>query len=192
MSQLIVGVFTDPDHAEMAVSELEKNDYNPKDISIIMKDRDEGKKMAARTGADVGAGTMSGATTGGVIGALAGLLVAAGVVPGLGALFVAGPLISALGLTGAAATTLSGAATGAIAGGIVGLLGGLGIAGKDAAEYEESIRQGGIFVAVPTGKRDMGDARAILESHGAQKIRAFNTDDAPRRSEHRGTAHVSA
>ena len=129
MDKTIIGVFAEPHDAEEAISELESRHYNPKDISIIMKERDENKKVAEKTGANVGAGTVSGAATGGVIGALAGLLVAAGVATGIGALFIGGPLVAAMGLSGAAATAASGAATGALAGGIIGALGGLGVSG---------------------------------------------------------------
>lgn len=177
MNKTIIGVFTDSENAERAISHLESKQYNPKDISIVMKDRSEGKKLGQKTGANVGEGAISGATTGGMIGALAGLLVAGGIIPGLGALFIGGPLVAALGLSGAAATTVSGVATGALAGGIVGVLSGLGLSGKEAAEYEESIKQGGILVAVPARSGQEEIVWSILEENGADKIRAIGNYD---------------
>ena len=174
MAKMIIGVFSETEEAENAISELEKKDYNPKDISIIMKERDGGKKLAKKSGADIGSKTISDATTGGIIGALAGMLVAAGVVPGIGALFVGGPLVAALGLGGAAASTVSGAATGLLAGGVVGVLRGLGIAGKDAADYEKSVKEGGILVAVPALYGAEGEVLDILDKHGADKIRSVD------------------
>lgn len=174
MAKMIIGVFSETEEAENAISELEKNEYNPKDISIIMKERDSGKKLAKKSGADVTSKTVSDATTGGVIGALAGMLVAAGIVPGIGALFVGGPLVAALGLGGAAASTLSGAATGVLAGGVIGVLRGLGIATKDAATYEKSIKEGGILIAVPAHHGSEGEVLDILDKHGADKIRSVD------------------
>ena len=174
MVKMIIGVFSEAEEAENAISDLEKNEYNPKDISIIMKEKDGGKKLAKKTGADVTSKTVSDATTGGVLGALAGLLVAAGVVPGIGALFIGGPLVAALGLGGAAASTVSGAATGVLAGGVVGVLRGLGIATKDAATYEKSIKEGGILIAVPALHGNEGEVLDILEKYGADKVRSVD------------------
>lgn len=177
MAKMVIGVFSESEEAENAISELEKKDYNPKDISIIMKEREGGKKLAKKSGADVTSKTVSDATTGGVIGALAGMLVAAGVVPGIGALFIGGPLVAALGLGGAAATTVSGAATGVLAGGVIGVLRGLGIATKDAAAYENSIKEGGILIAVPAFHGAESEVLDILDKYGADKIRSVDTGE---------------
>lgn len=173
MSNMILGVFTDQDHAEDAIDALKSAGYNPKDISIVARDSAVSHDVAANTGSSVAEGAVSGATTGTVLGALAGLLVGIGAVtiPGIGALFIAGPLASALGLTGAAATTVSGAVTGALAGGLVGGLVGLGVPEEEAKVYEESVRTGAILLAVPTRDGHTDDARNILEEAGADKIR---------------------
>jgi len=149
MARLVLGVFTERNGAEEGITRLENSGYNPKDISIMMRDKHEAHDIADNTGASVVEGTLSGAATGGVLGALAGLFVATGVIPGLGAILIGGPLAAALGLTGAAATTVSGAATGVIAGGVLGALTSLGLSDEDARVYEESIKEGGILLAVP-------------------------------------------
>jgi hypothetical protein len=175
MNKTVLGVFTDRGEAEHAIEEFEVKGYNPKDISIIMKDRKEAHNVAFRTGASVAESTVSGAATGGVLGGLAGLLIGIGAiaVPGIGALFIAGPIAAALGLTGAAATTLSGALTGALAGGLVGVLVGIGIPEEDAREYEKHIQEGGILVLVPARMGEEEDVRGIFASHGAMQIRAI-------------------
>jgi hypothetical protein len=175
MANMVLGVFANRTEAEDAIDDLKDAGYNPKDISIVMKDTAEGQAVASNTGANVASGAATGATTGGVIGALAGLLVGIGAiaVPGVGALLIGGPLAAALGLTGAAASTVSGAVTGALAGGLLGALMGLGIPEEDAKVYEQQVKAGGILVAVPAREGEGSDARNILEDDGAQQVRSI-------------------
>ncbi len=149
------------------------------DVSYIHLDEDE--KVTAETVLDeedaverVGAGAAGGAATGVVVGALAGLVVASGVLPGLGAIFVAGPLAAALGLTGAAATTISGAATGAVAGGLIGVLTGVGVAREDAETYDEHVRAGDILVVVKVSNEiEAESAKEIFKNHSAEEVRSY-------------------
>jgi uncharacterized membrane protein len=174
--KMVLGVFEEQDNAESAINRLQDDGFNPKDISIVMKDKDLARDVAANTGANVAAGAASGATTGGILGGIAGLLIGIGAitVPGIGALLIGGPIAAALGLTGAAATTVSGALTGALAGGLVGALVSLGVPEHEAREYEERIKEGGILVAVPTDNYDQDRARQILEAEGATQIRSVS------------------
>ena len=175
MDKMILGIFVNRDDAEEAIVQLEEQGYNPKDISFIMQDREQAKEMAESTGSSVASGAVGGATTGGLIGGLAGLLVGIGAitVPGLGALFIAGPVATALGLTGAAATTVSGAVTGALAGGFLGALIGLGIPEEDARVYEDRIRAGGILVIVPAILDNVDQVKRLLEDCNADQIRSI-------------------
>ena len=110
----IIGVFKDRYKAEAAINEIKSMGVADTDISCIYKDKD-GDAKDSQTGDKVGSGAVTGATTGTVLGTIAGLVVANGILPGLGTLFVAGPIATALGFTGAAATAIAGAATGAAA-----------------------------------------------------------------------------
>jgi hypothetical protein len=171
MESTIIGVFGDRGHAEAAISELRTLGVADADISYLYIS-DEGETVREGDRGDAAAGgAAAGATTGAVVGALAGLAVANGILPGLGTLFVAGPLATALGLTGAAATTAAGAMTGAAAGGIVGALAGFGVGEKEAKIYEEKIRSGGILVTATT--TDPAAARDVYASHGADEIREY-------------------
>lgn len=190
MGKTVLGIFIDREDAEDALYELEFEGYNPKDISIVMKNTAQGKQLAEDTKATVTGNAAAGATTGGIIGALAGLLVATGIVPGLGALLIGGPLAAALGLTGAAATTISGAATGALAGGLLGILTGLGISKEEAEVYEERIKEGGILIAVPAASDRVDEVMDILEDNGADQIRAI--EQVRDRLETRKTARADA
>lgn len=183
MARLVLGVFSLRGNAEDAIAKLENSGYNPKDISIMMKDKREARDIADSTGASVVGGAVSGAATGGILGALAGLLVATGVIPGLGAILIGGPLAAALGLTGTAATAVSGAATGVIAGGIIGALASLGLSDEDARAYEESIREGGILLAVPARLGEEDEVSLIMERCGAIQIKSIDASDSYSRTE---------
>jgi hypothetical protein len=182
MSRMVLGVFGDRIDAEDAIQELEDRGFNPKDMSIIMKDKGESESFARDTGTSVAEGALTGATTGGVIGALAGLLVGIGAVtiPGVGALFIAGPIATALGLTGAAGSTLTGALTGALAGGLVGGLVGLGVPEEDARVYEDRIKAGAILLIVPASEMNEVEVKGVMEDYNADQVR---TIDSKRESE---------
>ncbi|MCL5783995.1 MAG: hypothetical protein M1142_01405 [Patescibacteria group bacterium] len=168
--RVILGVFTNKSDAEDALSSLEDFGYNPKDISLVMRDMNKVKEGVGQEEDIIARDTISGAVAGGVLGALAGLLVATGVVPGLGVLFIGGPLATSLGLTGAAATTVSGATTGVLAGGFLGALASLGVPESEARLYEESIRRGEILLIVPVLRGDEREVSRILENYGANQV----------------------
>ncbi len=170
MERTIIGVFDNREHAEMAITDLRQLGIADTDISYIYSS--EGKTVTETGGeTHAGEGAASGATTGAILGAIAGLAVANGILPGLGSLFVAGPLAAALGLTGAAATTAAGAMTGAAAGGLVGALAGLGVKEEEARVYEEKVKLGGILVTART--HDAAGAREIFTRHGAEEVNEY-------------------
>lgn len=171
METTTVGVFDNREHAEMAITDLRDLGVADADISFVYNSP-EGTVQVDGDGNKAGAGAASGATTGAVVGALAGLAVANGILPGLGTLFVAGPLATALGLTGAAATTVAGAATGAAAGGLLGALVGLGISDNDAENYVERVRKGAVLVTARS--MNVTAMREIFAKHGADQIREYS------------------
>ncbi len=175
---MILGIFSDRNSAERAITDLENLGFNPKDISIIMKDQEGARDMARETGSNVASGAASGAATGGVIGALAGLLIGIGAlaIPGIGAVLIGGPIAAALGLSGAAATTASGAVTGILAGGLVGALTHLGVPEEEARTYEERIRSGAILLAVPVSSDQTQEVTNILQNNNADQVRTLNVN----------------
>jgi hypothetical protein len=171
MASTVLGVFPDKASAEDAIISLDAREYNPKEISIVMKDRAEAQEFADTTGTDVAAGATAGATTGALVGGLLGLLASAAI-PGIGAFFIGGPIAAALGLTGAAATTASGAVTGAAAGGLIGALtSAFNLSDDDARVYERDINQGGILVAVPAKEGDEAEVKNIMNRYGADNVK---------------------
>lgn len=179
MSYTVLGIFGDRAKAEGTIEELENAGYNPKDMSIVVRDNVVAEDIASDTGTNIAGGAVSGATTGAVLGGLAGLLVGVGAIaiPGIGALLIGGPLAAALGLTGAAATTVSGATTGAVAGGLIGALMGLGLPAEYARSYETAIREGGILLAVPALTGQEEEVEDILSQNGADQIRSVKAID---------------
>jgi hypothetical protein len=170
MERTIIGVFSNRDKAEEAITDLRALGINDSDISYIYSS--EGQTVTEDGGGTkAGSGAAAGATTGTILGAIAGLAVANGILPGLGSLFVAGPLAAALGLTGAAATTAAGAVTGLAAGGFLGALMGLGVKEEEAKVYEERVKLGGILVTARTS--DAMRAHEIFSKYGAEEIREY-------------------
>jgi uncharacterized membrane protein len=172
----IIGVFEDRADAENAVQDLRDLHIADTDISYVSAKGDgmEATDAAGEAAKDTTAGAVTGATTGGIIGTIAGLAVANGILPGLGTLFVAGPLATALGLTGAAATTAAGAMTGAAAGGLVGALGGLGVSANEAHEYETQIKEGGTLVTAKIDDMDEDEVEEVFDRFDAKDVRVYN------------------
>jgi uncharacterized membrane protein len=161
MDKVLGGIFTDSDHAGQAVSELKNKGYTDK-VSVIAKDVESGEVNSHQVKTDAVEDVTAGAVAGGALGGLAGILAGLStvVLPGIGALIVAGPLTVAWGLTGGA--------LGALTGGIVGALVSAGVPEEDAKVYEERILAGETLVLVTTSEENVAEARAILEKHGAQ------------------------
>ena len=171
MTTTTIGVFTNHSEAESALNELKNFGINETDLSYMYQDN-KGDVKDGQAGDKVSHGAVTGATTGAVLGGIVGLIVANGILPGLGTLFVAGPLATALGLTGAAAVTVAGAATGLAAGGLIGALTGLGIDEKDVHLYEDHVLKGDVLVIArnsPTSTKD------IFEKQGAVDVREYTT-----------------
>jgi hypothetical protein len=177
LKQTLAGLFATRSEADAAVEDLKARGVSSDNVSVVVRD-----SAIGRTGEDVtaddrmaatGSSAASGAAMGGLLGLLAG--VAALAIPGVGALFVAGPLAASLGLTGAAATAVSGAVTGALAGGLIGALTGLGFTREDAELYENRIKEGDVMVAATLDDVAVPEqeVRAVFTKHGAEEIRTL-------------------
>ncbi|HEY8420871.1 MAG TPA: hypothetical protein VIL05_03915 [Thermoclostridium sp.] len=156
MSVTVVGVFDRVDYAEKAAREIKERGLRTDDISIIVKNRDEGEgqKGEGMTNDNIS----NGAVTGGIIGGLAGLLIGAGMVaiPGLGIIAAAGPITGLIG----------GAATGGIIGGLIDL----GIPEQESRKYENDIREGKVVFTMKTDDDKVDDIRNILQANGAERV----------------------
>jgi hypothetical protein len=165
-----IGVYRTHAAAGEAIVELRAFGIQDSDISYLYINN-KGDIKDAQTSEKVSEGIGAGATTGALLGALAGLVVVNGVLPGLGTLFVAGPLAAALGFSGAAATTVGAAVTGAVAGGLIGSLGNFGVDQADAILYEALVRQGDILIIV---RSDAKGTKDIFDKTDAREIREYD------------------
>src|SRR3989344_4850771 len=158
MEKTIVGIFTDTHHAEEALEELQNAGIANSDISYAYAT--ENKVTVEDAGGNkAGEGAVEGVGTGAILGGLAGLAVANGILPGLGTLFVAGPLAALLGFTGAAA------------GGLVGALAGMGVANDEALVYEKRIKSGAVLVAAKSANPTL--VKDVFSKHGVEEINEY-------------------
>jgi uncharacterized protein (TIGR02271 family) len=155
----VVGLFQNVGGAERGLRDLKDAGFTDKQIGVLMRDRDQARKLATETGTKAGEAAAAGAITGGALGGVVGVLAGIGalVIPGVG------PIIAG----GALASTLAGAGIGAAAGGLLGALVGLGIPEEEARYYESGVQEGGVLVTVKAGGR-ANEARRILLDAGAK------------------------
>ena len=170
MDKTIIGIFEPTTNTEHLINDLQAEGYDPRDVSIVMRDRADVVDMHESKGL-VGE-TAGGMATGAIVGGIMGLL-AAIAIPGVGGLLVGGPLAAALGLTGVAATAASGAVTGAIAGGLIGVLMGLGLPREEAERYQERIKEGAILIAVPAADSGAREVETLFHDYHAVETRTL-------------------
>ncbi len=164
MARTVVGLFDTFGNAETALRDVERLGVAHSDVSIIANNADnEYTTWRDNAGSDY---TMpaagSGATTGMAIGGVGGVLLGLGllVIPGLGPLAAAGPLVA--GLTGAG--------VGAAAGGLLGALVDIGIPHDEAGYYSEGVRRGGTLVSVQAADNLIQPVVDALNRNGAVDI----------------------
>jgi len=135
---------TEP-QANAILTGLRNLGFRASDISVVLPNRSADTKNIS-VGEDAIRGAETGGVAGGVLGLAAGF--AALALPGIGAILVAGPLISALG--------------GAVAGGVVGGLAGgsgavhpLGLPKDVSGPIEDRLRAGDIMISVQSPDPDV-------------------------------------
>ena len=171
-----VGVFSNRQDAEYALSELRDAGFPMDKVSIIAKDAEDeriaGTKVRSADDNQADEGAKTGAITGGALGGLTGLLVGLGAlaIPGIGPVMLAGATATAI------ATTISGTAIGAAAGGLIGALIGLGIPEDRARVYSDRVSRGDYLVIVDGSDDDLRRAEVILHRRG---IEEWGTYDYP-------------
>lgn len=161
----VFGIYASPDLAENAVDYLVKKGFPNGDISVLLPDDDPTRAFGHERHTKAPEGTTTGATAGGIIGGSFGLVVGLGalVIPGLGPLLAAGPIIGAL----------TGVGAGGVVGGIVGALVGLGIPEFEAKRYEGAIKNGGVLLSVHCETSpQVSLAKQCLRDTGAKDITA--------------------
>jgi hypothetical protein len=145
-NRVVFAVFKNPEEIEQAVEMLKDAGFRNADISALLPTGATTKELAVSHVTKAPEGASAGAVSGVVLGGALGWLIGAGsiVVPGLGALIAAGPLLSALAGAGALGSL------GVIAGALVGL----GIPEYEAERYEGYVTEGGMLLSVHADNRE--------------------------------------
>ena len=159
----VFGLYPTRAAVEEAIDQLRLEGFRAADISVLMPDNQGTKDLAHEKSTKAPEGATTGATTGAVVGGTLGWLIGIGalVVPGLGPLVVAGPILAAL----------SGVGAGAAIGGLTGALIGMGIPEYEAKRYEGRVKSGHILLSVHSDSGDWTDkAKKVLARTGADDI----------------------
>ncbi len=146
------------DRISMATQSEEGEDIDLRRSDTVREydaDKDVKRERDRSAGTESGEGAAIGGAVGAIMGGVGGLLVGLGtlVIPGLGVIAAAGPLVG----------LLSGAVAGGVAGGLLGALIGLGIPEEEARVYTEGVRRGGTLVVVQTEEERVSEAQSIME-----------------------------
>jgi hypothetical protein len=159
----VFGIYATATNAEMAVDRLVAAGYSNEDVSVLMTDAYTSREFAHEKNTKAPEGTAVGVTTGGLIGGTLGLMAGIGalVIPGVGPLIAAGPIMAAL----------AGLGVGGAVGGVVGALAGMGIPEYEAKRYEGRVKDGGVLLSVHCETSgEIQRAKEILKSSGAEDI----------------------
>lgn len=152
--------------AESAVNAFNTAGFAASDISLVRREKVEPEEKPATAnntkapeGAVVGAG--SGAAVGGALGWLLGI--GALVIPGIGPVLAAGPIVA----------VLAGIGVGGAIGGFAGSLVGVGFSEQEAEVYEGTLKKGGVLVAAHCETQDeITQAQSIMKRTGAKDVAA--------------------
>lgn len=164
MAKSVVGLFDTIAQADQAVQALLDSGIPREDISAVANDPGGSYDHSAAAGEPnvsegAGVGAIGGTLVGGTFGLLAGLGVM--VIPGIGPILAAGPLLAAIG------ATALGAGVGAAAGGLIGALSGAGVPQTDAQLYAEGVRRGGTLLVVTADDTQANPVADLLQRYGA-------------------------
>lgn len=158
--RIVTTYFDRADTANRAYLELKAAGIDPARITVLANQNLARKDLAITEHTKTPEGAASGAALGAGVGAIAGALTVAGsiLIPGIG--WIAGPLVGAL----------VGAGAGTVTGGIVGALVGAGMPEHEAKVVEDTLRQGGVVIAVHATDRHTDMIRRILKANGGRSL----------------------
>ena len=158
------GIYPNRETFDRALEALRAAGFRNSDISAIVPERDvTTKDLAHEIHTKAPEGATAGAATGAALGGVFGWLVGAGalMIPGVGPLIAAGPIVAALAGAGAAGA----------AGGLVGGLVGSGIPEVEAKRYAGRIREGVHLLSVHCDDSQWAKrAEDILQATGGKHV----------------------
>lgn len=162
--QHAVGIFSNRQDAEYALTELRDAGFDMNKVSVIVQNADPNEQIGGAGVRDskdeqVAGGAKAGATAGAATGGIIALVGSLGVLalPGVGAAAEVGILL---------ANTLLGGAIGAAGGALLGALIGWGVPEDRAKHYNDRVSRGDYLVIVEGTAEDILRAEAIIERRG--------------------------
>jgi len=169
----VIAVYPDHPSAEDAVRRLQKDGIPMQNISIIGKDFQTVEQPLGfvTTGTIAKEGAKVGAWTGGIFGLLVGAAFL--ILPGVGPVFIFGPLSAAL-LGG-----IEGALGGAAFGGLVGALVGLAVPKDSAIRYESQVKAGKFLVTLQADAQQVQRAKSLFTAGKTESVEVYGPDKTP-------------
>ncbi|MCG7335070.1 general stress protein [Sporosarcina sp. ACRSM] len=139
MKNHVIGVYENEQQAAEVVKDLKEKGYTTEEISVIAKNTTELSEITQEVKPSTKDGAIAGAATGGAIG-LAGVIAGLStiLIPGVGAVLAAGPIITTIG------GAILGASSGA--GGFKHALMEIGVPDDEAERYSNDAQDGKILV----------------------------------------------
>ena len=136
----VFGIYPTRNNVELAAAALKSAGFSGSDVSILLPENVKSGELATEQSTKAPEGAVVGVGSGAAVGCALGWLVGVGalVIPGIGPVIAAGPLVAAL----------AGIGIGGALGGFAGTLVGLGIPEYEAKKYEGELLKGGILVVV--------------------------------------------
>lgn len=172
----IIGIFPTKETADSALLCLLSKGYKVEDISMVIKEDLVLNKEKGQKGGIASSSLKSGILSGRLIDDTASILfgLSAIFVPGLGAVLIAGPIASMLGIGTAATVTISGVATGVLAGGLAAGLAKIGIDKNVANFFEKKVKDGGVLMYVPITDESNSNIRQIFIENSGNFIKEID------------------
>ena len=173
--QRAVGLFSDRQDAEAALSKLRESGFDMNQVSVVNKGSETGEMQGASVNADkddqVADSAARSATVGGVSGGAIGLIGSLGIlaIPGVGPAAELGVLL---------ANTVFAGALGAAGGGILGALVGWGLPEDQAQYYSDRVNKSGDYLVLVEGDANaIRSAQTILQQNRINDWRTFSATD---------------
>jgi rhodanese-related sulfurtransferase len=159
----VFGIYPSSLDAERGAADLISAGFSSPDISVLLPDVRSKHEFAHEKASKAPEGASAGVTAGGLLGGALGILAGVGalVVPGVGPIVAAGPILAGF----------AGLGVGGAVGGLVGALVGLGIPEYEAKRYEGRVKDGGTLLSVHCeSAARVKRAKQVLNSSGADDV----------------------
>jgi hypothetical protein len=162
-NKTVFGIYSSRGEIAPGINALRESGFAQSDVSVLLPENLGSNELVTEKETKAPDTALAGASSGAVLGGALGWLVGIGalIIPGIGPLVAAGPILG----------ILAGAGVGGALGGFAGALVGVGIPEHEATKYEKRLAAGAILVAVHCrSSREAKRAKMIMATSGADDI----------------------